>query len=1665
MGTTDSDDLIPVYKNTQIPIIDQIEIDITGKENSPLSDIDIHSKEKALRLLEYLRRITRLRRKVVKTLDKYNDLLWVNDIPEEKGCFAQAWGGDADYPEDCWIEVRNRREPKLPSVPDNCKEWVEQSSLRSKTDLPELKSFINKKTKNPDYSHECPDNDVDEYIFVKAQIEDYPHIQKTWEKYQEHHWFPWSEEHTKWEKIHSVYSILFSMYNEMRREGEECELVLGLGLLNWQSSNDERIRRHILVANAVLEFDAPKEIFTVRPHADGAKIRPELEMLDTDQIPYGAEEEAVKSLRETETDDPWGAAYIHGVLKGLAHTLSVKDKDDHFQGEFRGILGTDINQRSKKPIIEFAPALILRARSTKGFEETLKTISEKIEAGELMPSGFADLSELKEYTTDAPDDLIEEPNGIYDDEVFFPKLSNAEQIAIVEKLNFSKGVLVQGPPGTGKSHTIANLISHLLATGQRTLITAKTPRSLQVLAKLIPKELRPLCINMLGDGQEEGRSLASSINGILAESTGWNEKTSKQEELELKQKLFELKEEKSKVNQRLYALKEAETHSHTIAGGHYKGTAQKLALQINADREKYDWFVDDVPRESSCTVSKDQLRYVLNGLRKFDHEKCNELSLGFPDSMPAHDKFVEIVSKINGLKENELVFKQNFSDRYRQHLATLSPENTKVLLQTLLEYQVECKYFSSPTHTWIQHAFIDITNGTSSLWKELHRLTKNSVDAVESNVEVADKSTLDLPQSVNPTMAFEAAQTLISYIDDHGGKLGWGPFRPSHIKESVRILKDVRLNGRSDINRKYLEGLNRVLSVHVECGNAWNGWVGRSEALQGLFALQIADLDSKCATLSRLFELEVVISKCTTVIKGCAFVNEPNWENELECERLIASCQLVLLQRKKNSRLADLEKLEEFLRLIGQKSSPHPLVDEFIEAVQEQNTSTYEVLIGKLTQLSKEKKDIEKLNQSVSSIRETLPILLSDMEETVNENYWQHRISSIDESWHWAQARYWIEEYIGKGNEKGLAKRAKQIEDDINGNVAKQASLKAWSICASRLEDEHRRHMEGFRFSMGKVGKGTGKNAPKHRRDAQEHLNKCKEAIPAWVMPLHRIWDTIKPSPEMFDVIIVDEASQCGLEALPLFYLAKKILIVGDDKQISPNIVGVDTNEANRLRDEYLHDFEHKSVFDLNSSLFDQGKRRFRDYITLREHFRCMPEIIRFSNDLCYSDTPLIALRQFGSNRLEPLEHIFVEGGFREGKGSNTRNKPEAIAIVQKIYDICSDDQYDNKTIGVISLQGKAQSRLIDDLLREKLSAEEIENRLIICGESSNFQGDERDIIFLSMVVASNERYATLTKDSYERSFNVAASRARDKMYLFHSVTRDELSPLCLRRRLLEFFEDTHSQEVAGIEVDELERRALRDVRNVVNAPSPFDSWFEVDVALQLLRRGFEVIPQYKFAGRKIDLVVQDGSRQLAIECDGDYWHANKEEEDTQRQRQLERCGWIFCRIKESAFNYDKEQALEELWETLDERGIQPQKTGNNDPVIDNPTDNTESSQDESKELSPSMNFLDKPDDSMPKTEKEDEQYSTQPKSDKSSVDDISGADIAIAIIFILRESPNNSCTEDSLPKRILKYFGVITRGQPRIRFDLKVKNTVNRLDKKGEIEKYKSKNKRVRLI
>ena len=284
-----------------------------------------------------------------------------------------------------------------------------------------------------------------------------------------------------------------------------------------------------------------------------------------------------------------------------------------------------------------------------------------------------------------------------------------------------------------------------------------------------------------------------------------------------------------------------------------------------------------------------------------------------------------------------------------------------------------------------------------------------------------------------------------------------------------------------------------------------------------------------------------------------------------------------------------------------------------------------------------------------------------------------------------------------------------------------------------------------------------------------------------------------------------------------------------------------------------------RAAFTPRDSIFSLLRSRFGQVVRLREHFRCMPEIIGWSSHEFYRDAPLEPVRQFGADRLPPLRTEYVEGAYHEGKDASLRNPVEADAIADSVAACLDDPAYDGRTFGVVVLQGQAQVDTIRTALLGRVTAEQWEQRRLRVGTPPDFQGDERHIVWLSMVVAPDQRLTAQTRREMQQRYNVAASRAQDQLWLFHSVTADLLRPTDLRRSLLTYLASTDAAplppQLTGVSPD---RRH-----------DAFDSLFEQRVFADITARGYHVTPQVETNGRRIDLAPASShtARCLPLAC------------------------------------------------------------------------------------------------------------------------------------------------------------------------------------------------------
>jgi len=1471
-------------------------------------------RKQAIDVFNYLAELARLRAKLIRDVDLYDRVYWFDSLPHETGCHTLAWGQGDEQVDDVWLEIRSRLEPRCPECPKACADWVEPKLLLDSSGEPDLRLRILRE--HPPASET---DDVQQAFSTEPEydhLEDHPEIRDAWNGYVERRWHPWAEEHRKWEVVQKNYAELFTIHQGLQRVGEQYELVLGLGLLSWKTGSDAPVRRHVLTAQAALEFDAAQGVFRVTAGAEGAQLRLELDMLQPGERPSGEQQRSIEEALKPAAETPWDRATIESALRAWVRSLDPR-------GEYDPTLSRQ-QDVAKAPRIHLAPALILRRRTAQTFLAAIERMIRSLQDGGPIPPEIVRLvTDPDEFDQHGGRDECEgdHRSGQFPAVTYFPLPTNDEQQQILHTLQRQRGLLVQGPPGTGKSHTIANLICHLLATGKRVLVTAQTPRALRVLQGKLPEDIRPLSVSVLGNDRAALLNLEQSVNAISGRYARWDAQRNRSEVAQLEQRLHDARTREAKLEADLRAVREKETRRHEVAAGAYKGTAQQIAHRLAQERTRFDWFTDTIPHETELPFSPAILSLLQDAFRKIDANRAAELRQRRPehDELPHPDTLRDLVNReTTTLKETEA----HQLAMTRSHFGALNngdPSKVDSLADAVRELRVASQNIERRPLSWIQDAVYGILTDQDSPWKALRDVTAKSLEGLRDRAAVADQHSVIKPETVPDDQLLADAADLKGHFDSGKGR-GFWYFRPKVVKRT-QYLRSLRINGRPCDSVNTLRSLIDLLEVQKTVETLWNTWTGKANRIDGVLTVQVGEIEEHMEALDAVLAIEDKLLQAKAACHDIAGLGEPPWHDADALEELLRTHSAIKAQRTLDDIRTQLAEIEKTIADLADCTDAHPVCAELMGAVGSRDLPAYAGAYETLKQLITDARAFQQQKQRYRELKDVAPELARALASAPDDGVWDERIAQMADAWNWAQAHSWLEDYLAPDREQDLETSIKEAAEEIGTITAELAAALAWQHFFERMKEGERQHLMAWQQAIKKIGKGTGKYAAKHRRDAQEHLDKCRNAIPGWIMPLFRVLETVSPEPEMFDVVIVDEASQCGPDALFLLYLAKQIIVVGDDQQISPEAVGVNQGDVDQLIRQHLGGIEHADSFGVTSSLFDHGVIRYGGRIVLREHFRCMPEIIRFSNDLCYTAAPLIPLRQYPPLRLRPVVTYYVQKGYREGGPSRAINRPEAEAVARSIVACCRDAQYADKTMGVISLQGDAQARLIETMLLNQLEAKELEERRIICGDAYSFQGDERDVMFLSMVAAPNTRIGALTKEADKRRFNVAASRARDQMWLIHSAALEDLSQACLRHTLLRYCQNPTTQRMTreGLNIDELQLAARDNTkRHKAKPPRPFESWFELDVFLQIISRGYRVIPQERVAEYRIDLVIEGTASKLAVECDGDEFHGTERyQEDRVRQRKLERCGWHFWRVRGSEYYRDPEVAMAPLWDIL----------------------------------------------------------------------------------------------------------------------------------------------------
>jgi very-short-patch-repair endonuclease len=1454
--------------------------------------------DRTARFAEFLRAAVAVKTKTVVEVNKYPTVIWFSDLPTDiaqirSPLLTSTW--DADDVR--WLIVSRVAEPDRPKAPEPCLPWLEGVDL----DTPDSAPALN--------ANRAEKNEAGETVFVEPTDETH----ERWASYFIEKWKPWAERASLAHRVRPVYQKLFAAYQAMLGHDDAYDLFIGVGLLHARTDPTQPLRRHLLAFPAELNFDSKTGTMTALPAADFAQARIELDFL-----PPAKRAIVKKNVDELESAIGEVGPLVQertllgSIVSSLVHSLDA-------ESTYRDELSPD-DAGPAQVRASFAPALIMRPRSTRSIDELLEQIQRTASGDDPdvsiddLPVPWRRLIEDERVWAGSDDHQDQPASNPTDQRVYFPLPSNEEQSRIVKFAGGTAGVVVQGPPGTGKSHTIANLIAHYLAAGKRVLVTAQTGQALQVLRDKLPKDLQTLCVSLLGATSASDKDLQRSVKGILSkrqevDNPRWYER----EAAKLEVKLVQSEAQLASLERSLRDARAAETEVLEPVSG-VRGTRAAIARRLRDERARLGWIQDEIPYDTACPVYRFGWERVAEYHSALDQQLRRALAkihIRLPFEGASALKLLE---RIENLKSHE---SEPPSATAAAVPGNASAEDLTRLVTWLESLQAVESGVSPDDALWSFELRSAILRGDISAWQVLRTEAAQTLNSL-SDAVVADIRKIDVSGERGPAEARRDLQRLSGHYRAGGKRRVLWVFKSSIVKETEWVEQAVRLEGAPVRTAIEIDRAWRALNGLALLEAAWEIWSRWPTARMGSPAQQVAILRKRLSTLDSLLDLQRTREALSGSVKQwlISATSGQSCTGDLLAmgHRRLTEVVLAGVRAERDGLLARLD------FAIG-KADVVPGVLKVREALVAEDVTGARLALQDLDEEEQRRALHAHYVTFLESVGRSAPTLVAEITADEGSDKWAARFREFASAWSHRCASTWLATVLSEERIEATDRAARDARSRAQDLLRDIAVNRAWHAALERIDDRTRAALVGWTQAVAHIP-ATGKSVFRRRAVARSFLGKCLEAIPAWVVSLGRLYQTIDAHPGMFDIAVIDEASQCWLDSMVLFYLAKQIIVVGDDKQISPTVVGVSDGEIEALARAYIPDFEYRGSFTIESSLFDHAQRYLPAGVPLQEHFRCVPEIIRFSNELCYTDKPLIPLRQVGRDRLEPLKTTYLADGLRHGD----INDVEARAVVEAIAKCDADQAYEDAEFGVICLQGDDQAAHIQQLLLERLGPGLFEKRKLRCGNPYAFQGDERDVMFLSMVAAPNANNAPLTTKMYEQRFNVALSRARDQMWLFHSIREQELSPRCLRRRVLEFFYQPTDLSIRGsaLNIPQLQLVAARADRITERPPAPFESWFELDVALALAARGYTLSAQVQVAKRRIDLVVEGDGTRLAVECDGEAWHGPEQfAEDLFRQRQLERAGWRFARVRESLFYSDPEGAIAEVMSAWEELGLE----------------------------------------------------------------------------------------------------------------------------------------------
>ena len=553
----------------------------------------------------------------------------------------------------------------------------------------------------------------------------------------------------------------------------------------------------------------------------------------------------------------------------------------------------------------------------------------------------------------------------------------------------------------GKSLTIANLICHLLATGQRVLVTAETAQALRVVKDKLPEELKPLCLSLLGQGGDAFAELNSAVQGITTKQASYNALNDDDLIKETENDLEAARRRLAKTDSELQSLRTGETVNHSVANGAYSGTASKIAKRVASERTQYGWLRLPNDANEQSPLSREEMTDWLEILRRYSEEQISQANLRAPSYTDVFtpEEFAAAVALEND--EASAVAK---NEALRSHtaypsLAALTPDLRKEIANRLREIESKRRTATGQQSEWLQILIQDWIAGRKARWDTLVRLSQGALARMEPLCERLGDRAVTIPEGLDLRKVRADAEAAIAHFNAGGKWKRLGLFTPQNLKGREYLKGEVLVDGVGASDRERLQAVSDYLGIEFareEVRHIWGG-VG-AEPLPGdpRQALAVAK-----EQLSALEKARAYAGACNDLAQTMATASlpipTPNWLNG-DAEQWLELINVAAVEDRYRTATQKVDSVVGALVELRGLHDAHPVVAALADAVEQRNVRAYSEHYEELVFIETLLFDQEIRSKIEDVLATAVPGLVSSVAETIEDAAWDGPLRRLGKS-------------------------------------------------------------------------------------------------------------------------------------------------------------------------------------------------------------------------------------------------------------------------------------------------------------------------------------------------------------------------------------------------------------------------------------------------------------------------------------------------------------------------------------------------------------------------------------------------------------------------------------------------------------------------------------------